>query len=80
MSSPFLYFGFGSNLEAARLHIHCPSAHFLSTMSRMTVAAGRPSITFLRRANSAGVNVSVTVRDCLSWGRFGVWPVCFCGM
>jgi len=31
MSSPFLYFGFGSNLEAARLHIHCPSAHFLST-------------------------------------------------
>ena len=31
MSSPFFYFGFGSNLEAARLHIHCPSAHFLST-------------------------------------------------
>lgn len=30
MSDPFLYFGFGSNLEAARLHIHCPSARFLS--------------------------------------------------
>ena len=30
MSTPFLYFGFGSNLEAARLHIHCPSARFLS--------------------------------------------------
>jgi len=31
MSDPFLYFGFGSNLEAARLQIHCPSARFLST-------------------------------------------------
>ncbi len=25
----FLYFAFGSNLEAARLHIHCPSARFV---------------------------------------------------
>ena len=31
MSAPFLYFGFGSNLEAARLQIHCPSARFLTT-------------------------------------------------
>ncbi len=30
MSAPFLYFGFGSNLEAARLQIHCPSARFVS--------------------------------------------------
>lgn len=27
----FLYFAFGSNLDAARLHIHCPSARFVST-------------------------------------------------
>ena len=26
----FLYFAFGSNLDEARLHIHCPSARFLS--------------------------------------------------
>ncbi|MDO9445510.1 MAG: gamma-glutamylcyclotransferase [Dehalococcoidia bacterium] len=26
---PFLYFSFGSNLEAARLRMHCPSARFL---------------------------------------------------
>lgn len=26
----FLYFAFGSNLDAARLHEHCPSAHFVS--------------------------------------------------
>lgn len=26
----FLYFAFGSNLDAARLHIHCPSARFVS--------------------------------------------------
>jgi gamma-glutamylcyclotransferase len=28
---PFLYFAFGSNLEEARLHIHCPSARFVSS-------------------------------------------------
>ncbi len=27
---PFLYFGYGSNLDADRLHIHCPSARFVS--------------------------------------------------
>lgn len=27
---PFLYFAFGSNLDEARLHIHCPSARFVS--------------------------------------------------
>ena len=27
----FLYFGFGSNLDAARLRIHCPSAQLVST-------------------------------------------------
>ncbi len=27
---PFLYFAFGSNLDAARLHIHCPSARLVS--------------------------------------------------
>jgi gamma-glutamylcyclotransferase len=27
---PFLYFGFGSNLDADRLHIHCPSARLVS--------------------------------------------------
>lgn len=26
----FLYFAFGSNLDEARLHIHCPSARFVS--------------------------------------------------
>ena len=32
MAEPdFLYFGFGSNLDAARLHIHCPSARFVLT-------------------------------------------------
>ncbi len=31
MTTPFLYFGFGSNLDGQRLHIHCPSARFLTT-------------------------------------------------
>ena len=31
MKSPFFYFGFGSNLNESRLHIHCPSAQFLTT-------------------------------------------------
>ena len=31
MSAPFLYFGFGSNLDVERLQIHCPSARFIST-------------------------------------------------
>lgn len=30
----FLYFAFGSNLDAARLHIHCPSARFV-TIARL---------------------------------------------
>lgn len=30
MKSPFFYFGFGSNLNKSRLHIHCPSAQFLT--------------------------------------------------
>ncbi|MSP22079.1 MAG: gamma-glutamylcyclotransferase [Dehalococcoidia bacterium] len=29
-AQPFLYFAFGSNLDEARLHIHCPSARFVS--------------------------------------------------
>lgn len=29
-AAPFLYFAFGSNLDEARLHIHCPSAQFVS--------------------------------------------------
>ena len=29
MTAPFLYFGYGSNLDIARLHIHCPSAVFV---------------------------------------------------
>lgn len=28
---PFLYYGFGSNLDADRLHIHCPSARLVTT-------------------------------------------------
>lgn len=28
--APFLYFGYGSNLDADRLHIHCPSARLVS--------------------------------------------------
>ena len=31
MSAPFLYFGYGSNLDEARLHIHCPSAQLVAT-------------------------------------------------
>lgn len=31
MSAPFLYFGYGSNLDEARLHIHCPSARLVGT-------------------------------------------------
>ena len=31
MTAPFLYFGYGSNLDEARLHIHCPSARLVST-------------------------------------------------
>jgi gamma-glutamylcyclotransferase len=31
---PFLYFAFGSNLDEARLHIHCPSAR-LVTIARL---------------------------------------------
>jgi hypothetical protein len=30
-SDGFLYFGFGSNLDVARLRIHCPSAELIST-------------------------------------------------
>jgi len=29
--APFLYFAFGSNLDADRLHIHCPSARLIAT-------------------------------------------------
>lgn len=29
MTSPFLYFGYGSNLDEERLHIHCPSAQLV---------------------------------------------------
>jgi len=29
MTSPFLYFGYGSNLDEERLHIHCPSARLV---------------------------------------------------
>ncbi|MEX1023356.1 MAG: gamma-glutamylcyclotransferase [Dehalococcoidia bacterium] len=28
--APFLYFAYGSNLDAARLRMHCPSAHLVS--------------------------------------------------
>jgi len=31
MTAPFLYFGYGSNLDEARLHIHCPSARLVGT-------------------------------------------------
>jgi gamma-glutamylcyclotransferase (GGCT)/AIG2-like uncharacterized protein YtfP len=31
VTSPFLYFGYGSNLDEARLHIHCPSARLVTT-------------------------------------------------
>lgn len=31
MTEPFLYFGYGSNLDQARLHIHCPSARLVGT-------------------------------------------------
>ena len=30
MSAPFLYFGYGSNLDQERLHIHCPSARLVA--------------------------------------------------
>ena len=31
MTAPFLYFGYGSNLDEARLHLHCPSARLVTT-------------------------------------------------
>lgn len=31
MTAPFLYFGYGSNLDRERLHIHCPSAQLVGT-------------------------------------------------
>jgi gamma-glutamylcyclotransferase len=34
MTAPFLYFGYGSNLDRERLHIHCPSAQFV-TIARL---------------------------------------------
>lgn len=34
MTAPFLYFGYGSNLDRERLHIHCPSAQ-LVTIARL---------------------------------------------
>ncbi len=30
MTTPFLYFGYGSNLDQGRLHIHCPSARLVA--------------------------------------------------
>lgn len=30
-AAPFLYFAFGSNLDADRMHIHCPSARLITT-------------------------------------------------
>jgi gamma-glutamylcyclotransferase len=30
-AGPFLYFAYGSNLDEARMHIHCPSARLVST-------------------------------------------------
>ena len=30
-AGPFLYFGYGSNLDVDRLRMHCPSAQFVST-------------------------------------------------
>ncbi len=34
MTAPFLYFGYGSNLDRERLHIHCPSAQLI-TIARL---------------------------------------------
>lgn len=33
-AAPFLYFGYGSNLDVDRLHMHCPSARFV-TIARL---------------------------------------------
>ena len=34
---PFLYFGYGSSLDIARLHLHCPSARLVTIARRVGV-------------------------------------------